>query len=175
MLSHRRHLRRAALTVTCCALAAPSLASAAQGGDTPADFGHPVAVAAMAAHASTESPRSLAAGLAVGDTPADYPGSPAVAAKVGYTHADFPHPVAFGGPRAADTRVDLPVAFGGPRAGHIPRSTSIVAPDRTAVRDVHEALPIVVSSAALLLALCGFGLVLVRSGVLRRRLTERSH
>jgi hypothetical protein len=42
------------------------------------------------------------------------------------------------------------------------------------VRDVDEALPIVVSSAALL-ALCGLGLALIRAGVLRRGLTERTH
>jgi hypothetical protein len=141
MSSHRRHLRRAALVVTCCALAAPSLASAAK----------------------------------VGDTPADFPGSLASAAKVGDTPADFAQPVAFGGPRAADTRVDFPVAFGGPRATHVPRSLSTIGPERAVVRDAHETLPIVLSSALLLLALCGLGLALVRTRVLRRGLTERAH
>jgi hypothetical protein len=153
MSSHRRHLRRAALTVTCCALAAPTLASAAEGGDTPADFGHPVT---MSAHASTESPRSLAAGPKVGDTP-----------------ADFPQPVVLG-PRGGDTPIDFP---GASRAAEFepPHTIAIVRPERTVVRDVDEVLPIVVSSAALLLALCGVGLALVRTGVLRRGLAGRTH
>jgi hypothetical protein len=152
MSSHRRHLRRAALTVTCCALAAPSLASAAEGGDTPADFGHPVALATM----TTESPRSLAASTRVGDTP-----------------ADFPRPVILG-PLRGDTPMDFPGASRAPRFD-APHTISIVRPERTVVRDVDEALPIVVSSAALLLALCGLGLVLIRTGVLRRGLAERTH
>jgi hypothetical protein len=156
MSSHRRHLRRAALTVTCCALAAPSLASAAEGGDTPADFGDPVAVATMAAHTSAESPRSLVAGPKVGDTP-----------------ADFPQPVVLG-PRGGDTPIDFP---GASRAAEFepPHTIAIVRPERTVVRDVDEVLPIVVSSAALLLALCGVGLALVRTGVLRRGLAGRTH
>ena len=156
MSSHRRHLRRAALTVTCCALAAPSLASAAEGGDTPADFGDPVAVATMAAHTSAESPRSLVAGPKVGDTP-----------------ADFPQPVVLGS-RGGDTPIDFP---GASRAAEFepPHTIAIVRPERTVVRDVDEVLPIVVSSAALLLALCGVGLALVRTGVLRRGLAGRTH
>ena len=156
MSSHRRHLRRAALTVTCCALAAPSLASAAEGGDTPADFGDPVAVATMAAHTSAESPRSLVAGPKVGDTP-----------------ADFPQPVVLG-PRGGDTPIDFP---GASRAAEFepPHTIAIVRPERTVVRDVDEVLPIVVSSAALLLAVCGVGLALVRTGVLRRGLAGRTH
>jgi hypothetical protein len=173
MSSHRRHLRRAALTVTCCALAAPSLASAAEGGDTPADFGDPVAVATMAAHTSAESPRSLVAGPKVGDTPADFPGSSAVGPKVGDTPADFPQPVVLG-PRGGDTPIDFP---GASRAAEFepPHTIAIVRPERTVVRDVDEVLPIVVSSAALLLALCGVGLALVRTGVLRRGLAGRTH
>ena len=110
----------------------------------------------------------------VGDTPADFPRSLAVAAKVGDRPADFPQPVAFGGPRTGDIP-GVPVAFGGPRAAETPRSTAIVRPERAVVRDVDETLPIVVSSGALLLVLCGFGLVLVRSGVVRRWLPERTH
>jgi hypothetical protein len=152
MSSHRRHLRRAALSMACCALAAPSLASAAQGGDTPADFGRPVAFAT----ATAASPRSVAVDPKVGDTP-----------------ADFPRPVILG-PSGGDTPVDFP---GASRAARFdaPHTISIVRPERTVVRDVDEALPIVVSSAALLLALCGLGLALIRAGVLRRGLTERTH
>jgi hypothetical protein len=155
MSSHRRHL--AALSIACCALVAPSVASAAKPGDTPADF-----------------PRSVAVAAKVGDTPADFPRSLAVAAKVGDTPADFPQPVAFGGPRVGHIP-GVPVAFGGPRAADTPRSAAIVRPERAVVRDVDETLPIVVSSGALLLVLCGVGLVLVRSGVVRRWLPERTH
>ena len=76
--------------------------------------------------------------------------------------------------KLGDTPADFPGAIRAPQY-EAPRTISIVRPERTVVRDVDEVLPIVVSSAALLLALCGVGLALVRTGVLRRGLAGRTH
>jgi hypothetical protein len=56
-----------------------------------------------------------------------------------------------------------------------PRTISIVRPERTVVRDVDQALPIALSTAALLLALGGLGIALARTGVVRRGLANRTH
>jgi hypothetical protein len=44
-----------------------------------------------------------------------------------------------------------------------PATIEVVRPERTIVRDVDEALPLVLSSTALLLVLTGFGITLVRA------------
>jgi hypothetical protein len=84
--------------------------------------------------------------------------------KVGDTPADFAQPVA-AAPRG-DTPVDHP---GASRAVEYEPSTTIevVRPERTIVRDVDEVLPLVFSSAALLIVLGGGAFVLV--GGVRRR------
>jgi hypothetical protein len=142
--SHRRRIRGAALALSCCALVAPSAASATDKiGDTPADFGQPV-------------PAAVAK---IGDTPADFPRSvtsaPAVVAAVGDTPVDFP---------------------GASRAPQAPpeRTIQVVRPERTVVRNVDEALPIALSSVALLLGLGGIGIALARTGT-SRRLVSRAH
>jgi hypothetical protein len=155
MLFHRRHrnrIQRGILALACCALVAPPAASADKSGDTPADFGKPVTPAAR-----------------IGDTPADLPtafGGPTVA-------GDFAQPLA---PAAegGDTPADFPGASRAPQY-EAPRTISIVRPERTVVRDVDEVLPIVLSSAALLLALGGVGIALARTGVARRGLAGRTH
>jgi hypothetical protein len=123
----RRQARRAALALGCCALMAPSAASADKIGDTPADFGHPVAGGLAATPGS--SPK-------VGDTPADFPGAS----------------------RAPQFEA--------------PRTIQVVRPERTVVREVNEALPIVLSGAALLLAMGGVGIALVRTRSARRGLAH---
>jgi hypothetical protein len=68
----------------------------------------------------------------------------------------FP-PVGF---RGGDTPADHP---GASRAGTAaPTTIEVVRPERTIVRDVDEALPLILSSTALLLVLAGFGAALVR-------------
>ena len=44
-----------------------------------------------------------------------------------------------------------------------PTTIEVIRPERTIVRDVDEALPLIISSTALLLVLTGFGITLVRA------------
>jgi hypothetical protein len=128
---HRRHIRRVALVLGCCALIAPSSAFAQKIGDTPADFAKPV----------TPAPK-------IGDTPADFA------------------PVALAAPRG-DTPVDFPGASRAPQY-QPPATIQVVHPERTVVRDVDQVLPLVLSGAALLLALFGVGVVMTRTRGTRR-------
>ena len=149
---HRRRVRNAALALGCCALIAPSAASADKIGDTPADFGKPVTPAAR-----------------IGDTPADLPaafGGPTVA-------AGFAQPLAPAA-RGGDTPADFPGASRAPQY-QAPHTIQVIRPERTVVRDVDEVLPIVLSSAALLLALGGVGIALARTGTARQRPASRAH
>jgi hypothetical protein len=50
-----------------------------------------------------------------------------------------------------------------------PMTIEVVRPERTIVRDVDEALPIILSSTALMLVIAGVGIMLVRGGTLRPR------
>ena len=88
-IRHRRSVRIAALALGCCALIAPSAASAApKVGDTPADF-----------------PGTVTRAVRVGDTPADFPGAVTRAVRVGDTPADFP------GSTGSRTPVAVPTAL----------------------------------------------------------------
>jgi hypothetical protein len=95
----------------------------------------------------------------IGDTPADFPGMTAPASapvKVGDTPADFP-----GASRAPK--------YDGPS------TVAIVRPERTTVRDVDQALPIVLAGLALLIAVAGTGYVLVRMRTMARAGLGSSH
>src|SRR6185295_18051513 len=85
------------------------------------------------------SPAKLAAALA---TTVDTVDSPAT--KVGDTPADFPN------------------ASRAPKYNG-PSTIEVVRPERTIVRDVDDALPIVIASLALVIALAGMGYTLIRS------------
>jgi hypothetical protein len=76
--------------------------------------------------------------------------------------------------KLGDTPADFPGAVRAPQYD-VPRTISIVRPERTVVRDVDPALPIALSTAALLLALGGFGIALARTDVMRRGLPNRTH
>jgi hypothetical protein len=76
--------------------------------------------------------------------------------------------------KLGDTPADFPGAIRAPQY-EAPRTISIVRPERTVVRDVDEALPIALSTAALLLALGGLGIALARTGVVQRGLANRTH
>jgi hypothetical protein len=152
MSSHRRHrrqIRRVALALGCCALIAPSSALAQKLGDTPADFAKPV----------TPAPK-------IGDTPADFAKPVTPAPKIGDTPADFAAPVVLA-PARGDTPVDFPGASRAPQY-QAPATIQVVRPERTVVRTVDEVLPLVLSGAALLLALFGLGVVMTRTGTARR-------
>jgi hypothetical protein len=62
--------------------------------------------------------------------------------------------------RGGDTPADHPAASRAVTA--TPTTIEVVRPERTIVRDVDEALPLILSSIAVLLALAGFGGTLVR-------------
>jgi hypothetical protein len=62
--------------------------------------------------------------------------------------------------RGGDTPVDHPGASRAPTSA--PTTIEVVRPVRTIVRDVDEALPLILSSTALLLVLVGLGITLVR-------------
>jgi hypothetical protein len=49
-----------------------------------------------------------------------------------------------------------------------PTTIEVVRPERTIVREVDEALPLILSSTALLLVLAGLGIPLVRTRMLAR-------
>lgn len=118
---------------------------------------------------------SAAAGEKIGDTPADFPGSFAYTPKIGDTPADFPRSLAAvvpaPGSRAGDTPADFPGASRAPQF-EAPRTIQVVRPERTVVRAVDETLPIVLSGAALLLAMGGVGIALVRTRTARRGLAH---
>ena len=97
------------------------------------------------------SPAKLAAAFA---TTADTVDGPAT--KVGDTPADFPN-----ASRAPE--------YNGPS------TIEVVRPERTIVRDVNEALPIIIASLALLIALAGTGYTLMRSRGGSRPAVGRTH
>ena len=100
---------------------------------------------------------------AAAEPSADYP-QPS-SAKIGDTPADFAQPVT-PAPKAGDTPVDYPGASRAPEYTP-PTTIQVVRPERTIVRDVDEVLPLVLSSAALLLALGGYAFLLIAT--IRRR------
>jgi hypothetical protein len=63
--------------------------------------------------------------------------------------------------RGGDAPVDHPGASRAPTA--MPTTIEVIRPERTIVRDVDDALPVILSSAALLLVLAGLGVALVRT------------
>lgn len=74
---------------------------------------------------------------------------PAVHAKVAFPPADF---------RGGDTPADFAGASRATNAA--PTTIEVVRPERTIVRDVDEALPLIMSGAALLLVLAGLATTL---------------
>jgi hypothetical protein len=109
------------------------------------------------------------AGPAAAEPGADYP-QPS-SAKIGDTPADFARPLA-PTPKAGDTPVDDPGASRSPEYT-APTTIQVVRPERTIVRDVNDVLPVVLSGAALLLALGGCAFLLTAS--IRRRRLGSSH
>lgn len=101
-----------------------------------------------AAYADGAAPASSAA--QVGDTPADFPGTSGF--------ADATAPAA----RVGDTPVDFPGATRAP-AVEPPTYITITRPETTVVRDVDEALPIILSGAALFIVLAALAVVAARS------------
>ena len=95
-------------------------------------------------------------------------------AKIGDTPADFaeapPWPPVR--PEGAATRQPTSPAPAARRSISGPRTIQVVRPERTVVRDVDQTLPIALSGAALLLAVGGVGIVLVRTRAARRSIAH---
>ena len=68
--------------------------------------------------------------------------------------------------RGGDTPVDHSGASRAPTAA--PTTIEVIRPERTIVRDDDDALPLILSSAALLLVLAGLGITLVRARLVPR-------
>ena len=96
--------------------------------------------------------------------------APAIGMPAGDTPADFAQPVA-PAPKAGDTPVDYP---GASRAQEYdPPPITVVHTTETVVREVDTVLPIALSAVAVLLALSGLGIALVRTGAVPRH--RRAH
>ena len=119
-----------------------------------------VPAAALAAPADLQYPRPVADTGA--PTPSDFT---KLAAKVGDTPAEFGQPIA-PAPKVGDTKFDSPGASRAPQYD-VPRTIQVVRPERTIVRDADPVLPIVLSGAALLVALGLAGTALIRVRSLR--------
>jgi hypothetical protein len=73
--------------------------------------------------------------------------------------------------RGGDTPVDHPGASRAPTA--VPTAIEVVRPERTIVRDVDEALPLILSGTALVLVIASFAMTLVHGRMMPR--PGRSH
>jgi len=107
-----------------------------------------------------------------GDTKVDYPAAQSTA-KIGDTPADFAQPIAPAA-KAGDTPADYPGASRTPEF-EPPTTITVNRPERTIVRDVNNALPTILASLALLIALGGAGFALIRTRSLQRGVVGRSH
>jgi len=113
------------------------------------------AIVALGATAALAAPAAAEPG-------ADYPKRTEPASvRIGDTPADFAQPVA-PSPKGGDTPADHPGASRAPEYT-APTTIEVVRPERTIVRDADEVLPLVLSSAALLIVLGGGTLLLVNA------------
>jgi hypothetical protein len=120
-----------------------------------------VAALALAACAALAAP--------AGAVPSDHQGT--AGARIADRAAAFARPLT-AAPQTGDTPVDHPGASRGSEYT-APTTVQVVRPERTIVRDVDEVVPVVLSSAALLVAVGGCAFLLVGSA--RRRRLGGSH
>ena len=107
---------------------------------------------AMAAPGDLQYPHAVAP--TSGPTPSDY-------ATGGDTKSDLAVGIARVA-KSGDTKSDAPGASRAPQF-ESPATIQVVRPERTIVRNVDEALPVILASLALLVAVGGAGLALVRT------------
>jgi hypothetical protein len=129
-----RNRRTVATIVAASCIAAPASASA---GPLPATY-------------KSDAAQSGAAGSLQSTDRSDAAQSSGTARSM-FPPADF---------RGGDAPVDHP---GATRAPAAPTTIAIVRPERTIVRDVDDALPLILSGTAILLVLSGFAVSLVRA------------
>jgi hypothetical protein len=162
-----RNRRAVATIVAASCIAVPAAASA----DQPPSLYKSDAAQSGSAGALPSTDRSDAAqsgsdarnlvGARVAYPPAGFNGGDRAQSESTGTSA-FP-PARF---RGGDTPVDHPGASRAPSA--TPTTIEVVRPERTIVRDVDEALPLILSSTALLLVLASLAITLVRTRMVPR-------
>ena len=113
------------------------------------------APAAALAEPGEDYPRPVAPTVSV--TPSNFANLPA---RIGDTPAEFGQPVA-PAPKVGDTPADFPGASRAPQYDP-PTSITVVRPERTIVRATNAALPLILASLALLVALAVAGMALVQ-------------
>jgi hypothetical protein len=117
-------------------------------------------------HRSTPRRRIVAAGLTSLVLAAiSAPGLALAVPQIGDTPAEFGHVTALA-PTVGDTKFDSPGARRAPRY-EAPRTLQVLRPERTIVRNADPVLPIVLSGAALEVALGLAGSALIRARSLR--------
>ena len=149
-MTFTRNRRFVAAIVAAACTAVPAAAAA---DSPPATYRSDAAQSGAAGSPSTD--RSDAAQSGIG-------AQPERAAQSSFPPAGF---------RGGDTPADHPGASRAATAA--PTTNEVVRPERTIVRDVDEALPVILSSTALLLVLAGLGITLVRFRMAPR--AGRSH
>jgi hypothetical protein len=162
-----RHRRAVATIVAASCIAAPAAASADQPPSLyKSDAAQPGSAGSLPSTDRSDAAQSGStagnqAGAKVAYPPAGFNGGDRAQSQSTGT-STYP-PARF---RGGDTPVDHPGASRAPSA--TPTTIEVVRPERTIVRDVDEALPLILSSTALLLVLAGLGITLIRTRMLPR-------
>jgi len=161
------HTRRILVTVVAASfIAVPASASASHGlaSSDRSDAAQAGLTASLASSDRSDAAQAVpTVSLASSDrSDAAQSGSSASLAFVSIAKSTFPAADFRGG----DMPVDHPGASRAPTS--VPTTIEIVRPVRTVVRDVNQALPLILSSTALLLVLIGLGIALVRVGIVPR-------
>ena len=146
-----RNRRVVAALIAASSIAVPAAASASQDIQPPAFRTDAAQSAAAPSSDRTDAAQSAAA---PSSDRTDAAQSGAGAGRVDATSA-FPP----AGHRGGDTPADFASAADAPAVA--PTTIEVVRPERTIVRDVDEALPLILSGSALLLVLAGLALTLV--------------
>lgn len=158
--SRNRHIVVTLVAAACAAVPATASASpdispstggsnAALSGASPSTIGSDAAQSGVNGWSpSTDRSDAAQSGMDAGN---------GVVATASYPPADF---------RGGDTQADFPGASGAPAAA--PTTIEVVRPERTIVRDVDEALPLILSGTALLLVIAGLAVTLVHAGMVPR-------
>jgi hypothetical protein len=157
-MTSTRNRRVVAIIAAMSCIAVPASASA---GSLPATYKSDAAQSGSAG-SPLSTDRSDAAQSATGNragmpyAPAGFKGGDSAqnerTARTTFPPAEF---------RGGDSPVDHPGASRAPTAS--PTTIEVVRPERTIVRDVDEALPLILSSGALLLVVAGLGIALIRT------------
>lgn len=162
--AHTRRILATVLAASCIAVPASASASDGPASSDRTDAAQSGITAGFASSDRTDAAQSGTTALIVSSDRTDaaqsgfttlLPSTPSIAEST-FPAANF----------RGDTPVDHPGASRAPTSA--PTTIEIIRPVRTIVRDVNEALPLILSSTALLLVLVGLGIMLVRTRIVPR-------